>query len=151
MSNNLDFYVFIQVLIWIFKIWFRSTCYDWRNWDIMSLMFTFMLGWNKCKYYLASACIHLLNIKHILNSLILLHFYFRVQVPLKYPCEILLWISREILKLWLHILYKPCVIRPFCWCWKFEKRKSNCSKYVWYLTNVYMQTPSNTYIYSTQA
>jgi hypothetical protein len=43
-SNNLDFYVFIQVLIWIFKIWFRSTCYDRRNWDIMSLMFTFMLG-----------------------------------------------------------------------------------------------------------
>ena len=29
---------------------------------------------------------------------ILLHFYFRVQVPLKYPCEILFWISREILK-----------------------------------------------------
>ena len=29
---------------------------------------------------------------------ILLHFYFRVQVPLKYPCEILFWISREIFK-----------------------------------------------------
>ena len=29
---------------------------------------------------------------------ILLHFYFRVQVPLKYTCEILLWISREIFK-----------------------------------------------------
>jgi hypothetical protein len=52
-----------QVPIWIFKTWFRSTCYDWRNWDIVSLMFTFMLGWNKCKYYLASACIHLLNTK----------------------------------------------------------------------------------------
>ena len=33
---------------------------------------------------------------HLVN--ILLHFYFRVQVPLKYPCEILFWISREILK-----------------------------------------------------
>ena len=29
---------------------------------------------------------------------ILLHFYFRVQVPLNYPCEIQFWISREILK-----------------------------------------------------
>jgi hypothetical protein len=29
---------------------------------------------------------------------ILLHFYFRVQVPLKYPCEILFWVCREILK-----------------------------------------------------
>jgi hypothetical protein len=28
----------------------------------------------------------------------LLHFYFRVQVPLKYPCEILYWLSREIFK-----------------------------------------------------
>ena len=35
----------------------------------------------------------------------MLHFYFRVQVPLKYPCEILFWISREILKTsWIFIV-----------------------------------------------
>ena len=30
----------------------------------------------------------------------------------------------------LNTVYKSCVIRPLCWCWKFEKRKPNCSKYV---------------------
>jgi hypothetical protein len=40
-----------------------------------------ILGWQLC------------NITDFIQYL-LLHFYFRVQVPLKYPCEILFWLSR---------------------------------------------------------
>jgi len=30
----------------------------------------------------------------------------------------------------LNTVYKSCVIRPLCWCWKLEKRKPNCAKNV---------------------
>ena len=66
-----------------------------------------ILGWQLC------------NITDFIQYL-LLHFYFRVQVPLKYPCEILFWLSREIFK--TIITYKALLYNSnIFYCIQYDK------------------------------